>query len=156
MGKKTEAFTNDVKAASQTCQKLFDDLLLHLTEYQKSAVKLEAAQNDWETRRLEMERNGERGYSQEPLYRTMHSIWQGKSMDRNHGMHLADKLRQAANQLSSKLAVFQAFIDKKSKSKNPFKSKKSLPGAKATVAEYQNVVAMMTATANEVDQAFRG
>jgi hypothetical protein len=156
MGKKTEAFTNDVKALSQTCQTIFDALLLQLTEYQKSVVKLEAAQNEWEARRREMEQTGEKGYSQEPLYKKMNSIWSGKGMDRNHGMHLADKLRQAASDLSKKLVVFKAFIDKKARSKNPFKSKKSLPGALATISEYEGVVAMMNSAADEIYQAFRG
>ena len=56
------------------------------------------------------------------------------------GIDLRNQLKADVHQLNMALVGFRTPVQKKEKSKNPFKSKASLPGAKAMLKTYDGVM----------------
>src|SRR5579875_2831597 len=124
MGKKTDAQLKSVGEKGDACHKTAVSLLKVLEAWP-------AVDKEWD--RWEDEMRKLPNWEDHPYAKKRIAVWQ-------MGKDLAGKLKSEINALNMAVADFKSFIDKKEKSKNPFKSKNSLPSSKQTIKMYQSVV----------------
>lgn len=140
MGKKTDKYIKDISAASEkcirTCKTLqqLSELMDKNGDKWTDQVKREMVQlGDWEKHPVAIERA---------------KIWE-------KGMQLKRQLQDEANAMGHALSDFRKFIQKKEKSKNPFKSKKSLPAAKEMIKLFESVQGEFRTVISKMGSAFR-
>lgn len=124
MGKKTDKMLKAVSDRSDACTQT-SNLLLQLVEVWGGVQK------DWDKYEPEMLKL--KNWEDHPYAKKRIAIWE-------KGKGLAARLKGEIHQLNMALSEFRQFLQKKEKSKNPFKSKNSLPGAKAMVKSYDTVL----------------
>jgi hypothetical protein len=125
MGKKTDALLKSVSDKSDACLRTAGALINHFGEWKK-------IQDEWDKWEDELARDL-KWETNHPYGKRRIAAWQ-------KGIDLRVKLKGEVNDLNKVLGEFRAFLAKKEKSKNPFKSKTSLPGAKAMLKSYEPVV----------------
>jgi hypothetical protein len=130
MGKKTDKFTSDLTKFGDECEGI-------LTKLVQAGDEMAANSDEWDKYRSNY---NDPGF--EKVRTDREEIWE-------RGMQLCRDLHDAAHKLNLVLSEFRTYIQKKEKSKNPFKSKKSLPAAKDTIRVYdgfyQNVTKALSA-----------
>ena len=142
MGKKTTKFINDIDSRQTTCKKAMQEFILCSEQYKDLEVGLGKARermvrrftevgtqcksNDRATVDQALANDGEYVQAQkehEDLYRES----EGTRLKRSQA-HI--EIKNCIEKIDSALQVFETYINKKAKSKNPFKSKKSIPAAR--------------------------
>lgn len=139
MGKKTDA---TIKAMNAKLGEL-NKTCLNLA---KLAEAMEKNNSDWDRHASEIARLPD--YTQHPVAKARELIW-GK------GREMRKRLQDDMNAFNNDLSDFRKFVKKKEASKNPFKSKKSLPLAKQAIDEFAASSAMFNAVFVEAGQVFR-
>jgi hypothetical protein len=138
MGKKTDKFMSDLIKAGDDCE----DLLTQLVHVHEEMLANNA----------EWDKNVSNPNS--PAFKKVQT---DREQIFDRGKPLCDKLQAALNNLSPVLSAFRTYIDKKAKSKNPFKSKKSLPAAQDTIKVYTEFHKNVTKALGEIrSESFRG
>jgi hypothetical protein len=125
MGKRTDTLLKAVSDASDKATMTSGTLLQLFTIW-------EGIQDEWDKWEHELVKdlNWETNH---PYGKRRVAVWQ-------KGKDLREKLRADVHELNMALGAFRTFLQKKEKSKNPFKSKKSLPGAKAMLKTYDGIM----------------
>lgn len=140
MGKKTDKFIQDISAASEQCIRTSGML-------QKLSEAMDANGDKW-TPKVEEEMRQLGDWEKHPVAIERAKIW-------SKGMELRKQLRQEVNTINHSLSDFKKYIQKKEKSKNPFKSKKSLPAAKEMIGMFEKVQSEFEVVLTKMGSAFR-
>jgi hypothetical protein len=140
MGKKTDALLKAVSDASDKATTTSNTLLQMFGIW-------EGIQDEWDKWEAELRRD--------PNWETNHAYGKRRTAVWQKGKDLRAKLEGDINALNQALGAFRTYLQKKEKSKNPFKSKKSLPGAKAMLKVYDGVMTDYNAVVRESGHLFR-
>jgi len=138
MGKKTDAQLKALSDKSDICVKTANSLLKVLEAW----PALDQEWDKWEGEMVKLPNWEDHPYAKKRI-----AVWQ-------MGKDLSAKLKGEINALNMALADFKAFIAKKEKSKNPFKSKNSLPSSKQTIKDYDKVLLDLNQLAQMGSRAF--
>lgn len=140
MGKKTDALLKAVSDASDKATTTSNTLLQLFGIW-------EGIQDEWDkwAAELRQDLNWETNH---PYGKRRTAVWQ-------KGMDTRAKLQSDVNEVNTALSAFRAYVTKKEKSKNIFKSKKSLPGAKAMLKAYDGVMVDYNAILRDSGHLFR-
>ncbi len=144
MGKKTDKFIADLQKMGDACEG-------SITEMSQLAVQMDANGQQWDKYSGAYLTHFNRLYSQgikdiaemlkdaefKRAYEPFHSVEVEREQVWTAGKKAKFKLGNDLSAMSRVISEFSRYIDKKSKSKNPFKSKKSLPAAKETLRVYE-------------------
>lgn len=139
MGKKTDA---TIKALNGK----LGDLNKTCMNLAKLAEAMAKNDNDWDKHRAEMSRLPD--YTQHPVAKARELIW-------TKGREMRERLKNDMNAFNNDLGDFRKFVKKKEASKNPFKSKKSLPLAKKAIDEFAASSQMFNEVFTEAGRVFR-
>jgi hypothetical protein len=142
MGKKTTKFINDIDSHQTACKKAMEEFILCSERYKELEVRLDKARermvrrfsevgsqsksNDRTTINQALANDGEYVQAQKE-YEDLHRESTGTLLKRSQAHN---EIRSCIETIDGALQVFETYINKKAKSKNPFKSKKSIPAAK--------------------------
>lgn len=124
MGKKSDAQLKAISEKSDACIKTGNTLLKVLQVW----PPLNAEWDKWEPEMLKLP-----DYEKHPYIIKRYAVWE-------KGKELSGQLRSEMQALTHAVDDFRNYLAKKEKSKNPFKSKASLPGSKALVKLYDKVL----------------
>jgi hypothetical protein len=140
MGKKTDKFIKDISSSSEQCIRICGSL-------QKLSLIMEQNDDKWTDKvKDEMRQLGD--WEKHPVAIERAKIWE-------KGMQLRRELQTDVNALGSSLSDFKKFIAKKEKSKNPFRSKKSLPAAKEMIKLFEGVQGELRSVWSRMGEVFR-
>jgi hypothetical protein len=140
MGKKTDKFIQDISAASEKCMRTCGIL-------EKLSKAMDENGDKW-TSKVEAEMRQLGDWEKHPVAIERDKIWQ-------KGKDLRQQLRNEVNEIYHSIGDFKKYIAKKEKSKNPFKSKKSLPAAKEMVGMFDKVQGEFETVLTKMGSAFR-
>ena len=139
MGKKTDAFIKKLTDQTDVCNATSVNLLKIIQVW----PALDAEWDKWEHEMVLLS-----NWEDHPYGKKRAAVW-------TKGRELAARLRQEANALSDINSEFNQYILKKEKSKNPFKSKKSVPAAKAAIKAFFNSAQKLNDLASSGLSTFR-
>ncbi|MDT8342871.1 MAG: hypothetical protein RQ752_00440 [Thermohalobaculum sp.] len=123
MGKTIDKFLKDIDAKADSCQKTSANFKLICEAWT-------TCQADWDKYEPEMLKL--KNWEDHPYAKKRIAVWEkGKSLS-------ADLLKNA-NEMNTIISGFNVYISKREKSKNPFRSKKSLPAARGMIDTYSKV-----------------
>jgi len=115
MGKKTDKYLGDMQAIAGDCANMLTNLIAETKTMAKLISDMHSVA--W-------------GSPQEAQMQTLReACW-------DRGVDLLNRLKTRLKDFDLTLSPFRTYITKKEKSKNPFKSKKSIPAAKAAIQAY--------------------
>ena len=142
MGKKTTKFINDIDGGQNACKKAMEEFILCSERFRELEVRLDKARermvrrftevgsqcksNDRATIDQALANDGEYLQAQKE-YQDLHQESSGILLKRSQAHN---EIRNCIKAIDDALQVFETYINKKAKSKNPFKSKKSIPAAR--------------------------
>ncbi|MCL5779327.1 hypothetical protein M1105_20480 [Limibaculum sp. FT325] len=123
MGRKIEKFIKDVETKASKC---------HETSKRLEGVckAWEIYQSQWDKYEPEMVKLA--NWEDHPYAKKRIAVWE-------RGKNLAAQLRKEAYTMNDAVSDFNLYIAKREKSKNPFRSKKSLPAAREMIVNYSDV-----------------
>src|SRR5262245_10886880 len=141
MGKKTNKFISDIDTHQMECKKYMEQWILYSEKCAEIDVKHYDATQRMVARLKELRdqyKNDIPALNQALGKDTVYAESSQEVEELNHQADAAVKKRNVANneiynrleRIDSALGSFEAYINKKAKSKNPFKSKKSIPAAR--------------------------
>ncbi len=138
MGKKTDAQLKALSEKGEACAKTANSLMNVL----KAWPAVDKEWDKWEPEMVKLPNWEDRPYAKKRI-----AVWQ-------MGKDLSAKLKNEIHALNMALADFKAFVTKKEKSKNPFKSKNSLPSSKESIKMYDKALQGLTELAQNGSRAF--
>lgn len=138
MGKKTDAQLKALREKGDACAKTAN-LLLHVLQAWPAVDK---EWDKWEPEMVKLSNWEDHPYAKKRI-----AIWQ-------KGKDLSAKLKNETHVLNMAVADFKGYVTKKEKSKNPFKSKNSLPSSKETIKIYDKVLQNLNTLAQNGSRAF--
>jgi len=138
MGKKTDAQLKALSAKGDACAKTANSLLNVL----KAWPAVDKEWDKWEPEFAKLSNWEDHPYAKKRI-----AVWQ-------MGKDLSAKLKNEIHALNMDLATFKGYVTKKEKSKNPFKSKNSLPSSKETIKMYDKALQNLTELAQNGSHAF--
>ena len=128
MGKKTDAQLKALSEKGDACSKTAN-LLLHVLQ---AWPVVDKEWDKWEPEFIKLPNWEDHPYAKKRI-----AIWQ-------KGKDLSAKLKVDIDALNKAVVDFRGYVAKKEKSKNPFKSKNSLPSSKETIKVYDKVMKDLT------------
>ena len=139
MGKKTDAQLKALSDKGDVCAKTANNLLNVL----KAWPAVDKEWDKWEPEMIKLPNWEDHPYAKKRI-----AVWQ-------MGHDLSAKLKNEIHVLNMAVADFKAYVAKKEKSKNPFKSKNSLPSSKETIKMYDRALQNLTDLAQNGGRTFR-
>jgi hypothetical protein len=139
MGKKTDAQLKALSEKGDACAKTANNLVNVL----KAWPAVDKEWDKWEPEMLKLP-----DWEDHPYAKKRSAVWQ-------LGHDLSAKLKNEIHVLNVAVFDFRGFVTKKEKSKNPFKSKNSLPSSKATIQMYDKALQNLTELAKNGGDTFR-
>ena len=138
MGKKTDAQLKGLGEKGDACARTANSLLNVL----KAWPPVDKEWDKWEPEMIKLPNWEDHPYAKKRI-----AIWQ-------MGKDLSARLKNEIHVLNMAVVEFRTFVAKKEKSKNPFKSKTSLPSSKDTIRMYDKALQNLTELAQSGSRAF--
>jgi hypothetical protein len=139
MGKKTDAQLKTLSEKGDACAQTANNLLHVLQAW----PVVDKEWSKWEPEMIKLS-----NWEDHPYAKKRAAIWQ-------KGKDLSAKLKNEIHVLNMAMADFKGYVTKKEKSKNPFKSKNSLPSSKETIKLYDKVLQDLNELAQNGGSVFR-
>jgi hypothetical protein len=162
MGKKTDKYMSDLSALGNTCKGRLQDLVQIAMAMDKNGVLWDKVAFPYSNYYNKLHGQGmttDDQKAKDPNFKKLAEAYEKVQAERDgiwaQGKQQCRVLQDDLNKMNTVLGDFARFVDKKAKSKNPFKSKKSLPVAQETVKKYQAFHATGQKAVQQISQGFR-
>jgi hypothetical protein len=163
MGKKTDKFTADLIQQGGVCESLVADLIKAAEEIDANGVEWDKHAFPYSDYYARLMRQGLKNDAEmikadpdfKPYYDNYMRVQGERDAIWTRGRTAVVKLQEKLGPLGVTINDFKKYIDKKAKSKNPFRGKKSVPAAQETIKLYLEFKKYADAALSELRSKFR-